>query len=116
MSGRVIHTNRTDVDRTKVKITVLKRLSSDETIGKDLPGTPTGPLGPCGAWKDGQEFIIEEARMPENFPCPSAWYTMYPYVRALLWGAKIPWYKEGNVVVLNCIDALRTVMFKVERL
>jgi len=101
----------------KVKISVLKRLNPHQVFGEELPATPVEqPFGPCQAFKDGQEFIVDSPRMPQDFPCSSAWQTIYHYIRELLWDVDIPWYKEGNVVIPSCIDGLRPVIFKLERI
>jgi len=103
-------------ENRKVKVTVLRRFSPSEVFGDKLPVTPVDNLGACEAFKDGQEFIVDSARMPADFPCSSAWQSsIYWYVRAFLWGAEIPGYKESSVVVPSCIDGLRPVIFKVER-
>jgi uncharacterized repeat protein (TIGR04076 family) len=100
--------------RHKVKITVLKRLSPSEVFEK-VPVTPIHPLGACELFRDGQEFIIEDGRMPEGF-CSGAWHTIYCNVRILAFGGDLPWYKEKGVAVNCCTDGLRPVIFKLERI
>jgi uncharacterized repeat protein (TIGR04076 family) len=73
--------------RKKVKITVVKKLSAEGIYGKNLPVTPKYPHL-CDRFTEGQEFIVgDTGAMPEGF-CP--------------WAC--------------CTDAIRPVMFKVERL
>lgn len=99
----------------KVKITVLKRFSPDEVF-KDKPVTPLEPIGACESFSDGQEFIIEGGRMPADFPCNAAWNCMFWMVRTLALDGKMVWYKEENAAVACCIDGLRPVIFKLERI
>lgn len=103
--------------KNRVKITVLKRLDPHEIFGENLPAMPTQqPFGPCEAFEDGQEFIVDSPRMPQDFPCSSAWNMIYHYIRNLLWGMDISWHKEGNVDVPSYMDGLRPVIFKLERI
>lgn len=103
------------VERYKVKITVLKRFSPSEVFEKS-PVTPTTHLDICELFMDGQEFIVDEnGRMPEGF-CSSAWHSIYCNVRTLAFGGDLPWYKEKGVAISCCIDGLRPVVFKLERI
>lgn len=103
------------VELHKVKITVLKRFSPSEVF-KTSPVTPVAPLGVCELFRDGQEFIVgEDLRMPESF-CTSAWVSIYSNVRLLGFGGDLPWFKEKGVAVNCCIDGLRPVIFKLERI
>ena len=102
------------VNRHRVKITVLRRFSPSEVFEKN-PVTPLEPLGPCELFRDGQEFIIEDGRMPEGF-CTSAWNTIYCNLRTLAFGGTLPWYREKGVAINCCTDGLRPVVFKLERI
>jgi uncharacterized repeat protein (TIGR04076 family) len=97
----------------KVKITVLKRFKPSEVFEKN-PVRPVSRLGACELYKDGQEFIVEGMKMPEGF-CTSAWVSIYGNVRLLGYGGDLPWFKEKGVAVNCCIDGLRPVVFKIER-
>lgn len=97
----------------KVRITVLKRFGPSEVFEKS-PVTPVSRLGACEVFKDGQEFIVDGMRMPEGF-CTSAWVSIYGNVRVLGFGGDLPWFKEKGVAVNCCIDGLRPVVFKLER-
>jgi uncharacterized repeat protein (TIGR04076 family) len=102
-------------ERSKVKITVLKRLSPSEVFEKE-PVTPASPLGACELFHDGQEFIIgEDGKMPNGF-CTSAWHTIFSSVRILSFGGNLPWFKERGVAINCCSDGLRPVVFKLERI
>jgi uncharacterized repeat protein (TIGR04076 family) len=103
------------VTLNKVKITVLKRFSSSEVFKKS-PVTPVSPLGACELFREGQEFIVgEDLKMPEGF-CTSAWVSIYGNVRLLGFGGDLPWFQEKGVAVNCCIDGLRPVIFKLERI
>jgi uncharacterized repeat protein (TIGR04076 family) len=98
----------------KVRITVLRRFKPSEVFEKS-PVTPVSPMEECGIFKDGQEFIVEGMKMPDGF-CPSAWVSIYCNVRLLGYGGNLPWFKEKGVAINCCIDGLRPVIFKLERI
>jgi uncharacterized repeat protein (TIGR04076 family) len=103
------------VERSKVKITVLKRLEPSQVFEKS-PVTPVSPLGPCDVFRDGQVFTVEtNGRMPDGF-CTSAWHAIFCTTRILSFGGNLPWYKEKGVAVDCCTDGLRPVIFKLERI
>jgi uncharacterized repeat protein (TIGR04076 family) len=102
------------VELHKVKITVLKRFHPSEVFEKS-PVTPAEPLEACNLFRDGQEFIVNSLEMPKGF-CGSAWVSIYGNVRLLSFGADLPWFKEKGVAVNCCIDGLRPVIFKLERI
>jgi len=97
----------------KVKITVLRRFHPSEVF-EESPATPHS-LEACGIFKDSQEFIAENLEMPEGF-CTSAWASMYCNIRLLSFGGDLPWIKEKGVAINCCIDGLRPVIFKLERI
>lgn len=98
----------------KVKITVLKRFNPSEIFPKS-PVTPIKPMGACELFKEGQEFTVDGFQMPKGF-CTSAWVSIYSNVRLLTFGGDLPWFKEKGVAVNCCIDGLRPVIFKLERI
>ncbi len=102
------------VKMRKVKITVLKRFSPSKVF-PESPVTPVEPMGACELFKDGQEFVVERLQMPKDF-CTSAWVTIYGNVRLLAFGGNLPWFKEKGVAVNCCMDGLRPVVFKLERI
>jgi len=101
------------VELHKVKITVLKRFHPSEVFEKS-PAT-SHAVEACGLFRDSQEFIVEDLRMPEGF-CTSAWVSMYSNIRLLSFGGDLPWIKEKGVAVNCCTDGLRPVIFKLERI
>lgn len=103
------------VERHRVKITVLKRFSPSEVF-EISSVTPVKLLKACKLFGDGQEFVVDkEVRMPEGF-CSSAWHSIYCSVRTLAFGGNMPWFKEKGVAINCCIDGLRPVVFKLERI
>ena len=100
--------------RSNIKITVLKRFNPSDVFKKP-PATHVEPFGVCSVFKDGQEFIVgQDGKMPESF-CTSAWVSIYPNVNFLRFGGDLPYFKEKGVAVNCCIDGLRPVVFKIER-
>jgi uncharacterized repeat protein (TIGR04076 family) len=100
-------------DTVKVKITVLKRFDPSEVF-QSSPVTFIKPTGACDVFSDGQEFVVDNLIMPEGF-CPVAWISLCNNVRLLSYGVNFPWFKEEGVSVNCCIDGLRPVIFKLER-
>lgn len=101
-------------ESNKVKIVVLKKLTSRDIFG-DTP-----PMGEareaCDLFKVGQEFIVgEDGRMPEGF-CTWAWNDMYGVVTALMYGGNFPWMKQRGTCILCCTDGLRPVIFELRRM
>ena len=102
-------------ERYKVKITVLRRFKPSEVF-KTSPVTEVNSLEACRQYIDGQEFIVfEDLMMPKRF-CTSAWNSIYCSVRILSFGGNLPWFKEKGVAINCCIDGLRPVIFKLERI
>ena len=98
----------------KVKITILRRFHPSEVFERS-PVTHVDPIDVCGMFRDGQEFIVEDLRMPEGF-CTNAWVSMYGNIQLLSFGGDFPLIKEKGAIVLCCIDGLRPVIFKLERI
>jgi len=98
----------------KLKITVLKRQDPKE-IFDEYPVAERDWFVPCEVYEDGQEFILDELKMPDGF-CGSAWQTIYPNVRTLSFGGNIPYFEEEGVSVTCCADGMRPVIFKIERI
>jgi len=103
------------VEKSSVRITVLKKLSSKELFG-DKP-----PLGKdakaCPMFEVDQEFIVsEDGGMPEGF-CHWAWNDLYKVMTALRHG--VIWEpgekNKGAPTIHCCTDGLRPVIFKLER-
>jgi uncharacterized repeat protein (TIGR04076 family) len=102
------------METQRVKVTVLKRFKPSEVFPSS-PVTPVSPMRACELFKDGQEFTVQDMKMPEGF-CTSAWVSLYSNLRLLSFGGNLPWFKEKGVAVNCCIDGLRPVIFKLERI
>jgi len=101
--------------RKRVRITVVKKLDSRVLWGKKPPVTPKY-LPVCEKLDEGQVFIVEDkGAMPEGF-CPWAWDSITREVTHLQFGGDFPWFKEKGKAVSCCSDAIRPVVFKLERL
>ena len=101
------------VKKSKVKITVLKKLSSKDVFG-DNP--PTGRVKEaCREFDVGQEFIVgEDGGMPEGF-CHWAWNDVYKIVTTLIYGGSF-FEKKDTPNVHCCTDAFRPVIFELRRI
>ena len=99
-----------------VKITVLKRFDPAEVFEKS-PVATEQPINACDLFKDFQEFIVSgnDPKVPDGF-CSAAWVSIFPYVMSLSSGGENWWLKEKNVAIAACIDGLRPVIFKLERI
>ena len=100
------------VKKSRVKITILKKLSSRDIFGDSPPmGQATEA---CRQFDVGQEFIVgEDGGMPEGF-CHWAWNDIYKVVTTLMYGGSFSGKKDTSIVRC-CTDGLRPVIFKLER-
>ncbi len=101
--------------KSEVRITVLKKLSSNQIFGDDPPLGKN--VKACPVYEVGQEFIVrEDGEMPQGF-CHWAWNDLYKIVTALRHG--VIWEPgaedKGAPTVHCCTDGLRPVIFKLER-
>lgn len=103
-------------DKSKVKITVVKRLDTKDVFGSQMPETSDAFQGTtCTLWEDGREFIVQEdGKMPPDF-CSWAWHDIHRELSVLRFGGNFPWMKKPGVGYACCTDALRPVIFKLER-
>jgi uncharacterized repeat protein (TIGR04076 family) len=104
---------------SQVKITVLKRLDPQE-IFTVLPVKVKPEFAvPCPRFTQGQEFIIDHPRIPIMPPefCSVAWQSLWWPILSLMSNATFyQWYDEPNVLMAACVDGLRPVIFKLERI
>lgn len=95
----------------KVKITVMKI-----TEYKDLMEKYENPIEHTCDMKLGQEFICENATMPDGF-CDSAWETIKSFVTELANGGGNfydGWMKNEHSAMISCNDGFRPVSFLLE--
>ena len=101
-------------ERSKVKITVLKKLNTEQIFGDNPPMGQS--IETCDQFEVGQEFIVEEdGRIPEGF-CTWAWNDIYGVLTTLRFGGNCPWMKEKGTSVSCCTDGLRPVIFELRRI
>jgi len=99
----------------KIKITVIKRLVMEDLVEKYVDDDfKAKGFGLCTAFEDGQEFILEKPNQPEGF-CSWAFADIHKDIISIMSGANFPWIKQDGVAVVCCTDALRPVLFKIER-
>jgi uncharacterized repeat protein (TIGR04076 family) len=101
-------------DRKKVKINVLKTLTSKDIFGDTPPQGMT--VEACSLLKEGDEFVVnEDGKMPEGF-CPWAWNDIYAAVTTLRFGGNFDWMKEKGTQISCCTDGYRPVIFELRRI
>ena len=102
--------------RTKVKITVLKRVSPEYIFDGNVPTAPNGEKYTiCMNFKEGEEYMVEKnMQCPERF-CPYAWKDIFSDVRVLaLGGDHEPWVEKPKMISC-CTDGIRPVSFTLMR-
>ena len=97
---------------SKCRITVLKRCINREIIQTYIA---EDGFELCPRFTEGQEFLLNDASMPDGF-CAWAWADIQRDVVAILYGADFPWIKEKGKHVACCTDGFRPVVFLIERL
>jgi len=102
------------VEKSAVKITVLKKTDSKQIFGdKPLMGQA---MEACGRFTEGQELFVEaDGLKPEGF-CTWAWDDLYKAVTTLRFGGDFPWMKEKGTGVFCCTDGFRPVIFELRRM
>lgn len=93
------------------KITVMRK-----AFYADLAAVYENPIEHACDVSEGQVFISENARRPENL-CPSAWDSMEPFVRELACGGGgffDGWMKNEKSAMISCNDGFRPVSFLIE--
>lgn len=101
---------------SKCKITVLKKNLDVELAGEYCLNEVTS----CPVFEEGQEFITGFEK-PEGF-CDWAWNDIHKVVTVLLSGGNFKegnfegWMKDENTMLACCTDAIRPVIFKIERI
>ena len=107
-----------NVPRSRVKITVLKRVDPSVIFDGDVPNMPgkEEKYRICTTHEEGQEFIVEQdGAMPDGF-CGWAWRDIYKDLSVLQFGGDFhPWVNKGEMITC-CTDGIRPVSFKLERL
>jgi len=103
--------------KNKVKITVIKKLSTEDVYGNDCPCQLTDDFAhTCPVFNVGDEFIVpEDGSCPTDF-CGWAFAGIHSDITHLRWGGKFPHIKDekGMMQICCCTDGLRPVFFKLE--
>ena len=104
-------------DKSKVKITVVKKMDTKDVFGGRIPEEASDDLQTtCGLWDEGREFIVQEdGKIPPDF-CSWAWHDIHRELSVLRFGGNFPWMKKPGMGYACCTDALRPVIFKLERI
>jgi len=103
--------------RSKVKITVLKRVDPSIIFSGDVPTIPgtDRKFEACTAFRDSQEFVVGmNGEKPEGF-CVWAWDDLFKHLAVLHFGGDFPWAEEGTTVACYT-DGARPVSFRLERI
>jgi uncharacterized repeat protein (TIGR04076 family) len=103
-----------------LKITVLRRLALTDLVEEYMgDGVKEARLASpqCGLFYDGQEFILDSlTQAPEGF-CVWAWSDLHKEILTLENGGTMePWIKHPGTALACCTDALRPVIFELERI
>jgi uncharacterized repeat protein (TIGR04076 family) len=108
----------------RVKITVLKRIDPSIIFNGQIPTNPESDklyarlarLHACPAFTEGKEFIVEKDReMPKGF-CSSAWTAIGNSLSVIQCGGDYYPNLPIGVAITCCLDGIRPVSFKLERL
>ncbi len=98
-----------------IKITVVKKFTPRDVIGKDFIRADGRPIPPCYL-EEGTEFIVDESGgMPDGF-CHHAWYGLYKNIDILKCGGGFPDWTGENTIYTSCPDGIRPVCFRLERI
>jgi uncharacterized repeat protein (TIGR04076 family) len=100
--------------RSKVKITVVKKLSKNDIFGDAPPLRSTSPPV-CTRLQEGQEFIVDGPDFPTGF-CAWAFADIQRDISHLRLGGDYPWMEKKGTMLACCTDGNRPVIFKLERI
>jgi uncharacterized repeat protein (TIGR04076 family) len=64
--------------------------------------------------KVGEEWVLKN-KTPQGI-CLSAFNTLYPSARVLMFGGAFPWETDPDVTTVSCPDAQNPVVFELRRL
>ena len=64
--------------------------------------------------KVGDEWLLE--RKTPGGMCPSAFHSIFPYIRILMFGGVLPWSDDPDAVEIACPDAKNPVVFEIRRI
>ncbi len=100
--------------RSKVKITVIRKLGTRDLFG-DTPPVHATFEESCPRCNVGDVYIVpEDGSCPEGF-CSWAYADIQRDITHLRFGGNYPFCEEEGTAVQCCTDGLRPVFFKLER-
>ena len=99
----------------KMRVTVVKKLDMRDIFGDEDTGCADTMDPICGAFKIGDEFIIDGGGCPPGF-CAGAFTDLFKWISGMRAGADYCWMKKPGLMYGACSDGLRPVIFKLERL
>lgn len=103
--------------KSKVKITVIKKMSTGDVYGDHSPAQITEDfVQECPVHNVGEEFVVPESGACPNGFCGWAFADIHRDITHLRYGGNFPWYKDEGIQVCCCADGLRPVFFKLERM
>lgn len=96
----------------KCKITILKT-----TFNADIAESFCKQgIGACQIFTEGQEFFINDPwQKPENF-CSTAWGDIFKNIQTISLGGNFPSAIKPGINISCCVDGIRPVIFKIERI
>ena len=99
---------------SRIKITVLKGLTSSEVFDGNIPEFIDKPEGSdrCGRHTKGQVYFSENLAKPEGF-CDWAFADIQRDLVFLAYGSKFN--QLGKIQYATCTDGTNPVVFKLER-
>ena len=100
----------------KVKITIVKRMANPELVAQYWkPEFADRYPGPCTVFEEGQEFTLPHWDGPPDGFCTWAWADIHKEIMLILGGGNHPAYRSPGVALACCTDALKPVVFRIER-
>ena len=64
--------------------------------------------------KVGDQWIVDR-KTPEGI-CLSAFHSLTPFLRVLMYGGALPWEADPDLTTIACPDATNAVVFELRRL
>ena len=100
--------------RSKVRITVIKKLGAQELFGSEQPCTWLNEEI-CPRFEVGDVYVVEaDGSCPEGF-CSWAYADIQRDITHLRLGGDYPFVGESGTAIQCCTDGMRPVFFKLER-
>lgn len=96
-----------------LRIKIIKKTYHEDLEQEFL----TGPAETCELFQIGQEFIVNNLKMPEKF-CGWAWHDIQRALTPLLFEGNFKefGYKNPNSIITCCTDGMRPVTFLIEKI